>query len=449
MAEIKLRIGSTLRGIIINAGWLFVLRVLRILFALFVGVWVARYLGPEEFGIFNYALAFVTLFLPLTKLGLDGIVVRDLVREPASKDEILGTTFLLRLIGSIASLSAAVAAITFIRSGDTQMLVLIGIIAGGIVFQSFDTIDMWFQSQVQSKYTVYAQFFALVIANLTKIILILAGAPLVAFAVVISLELVVQAGGLAVAYQMRGFHIRAWKARLSRVGNLLGQSWTLILSGILALIYLKIDQVMLGEMRGQEEVGIYSTAVRISEVWYFVPVAISMSVFPALIKSKDLGKEIYESRLQQLYDFLVWMALIVAFIMTFTSGLLMNVLFGEAFSGGGLILAIHVWAGVFVFMKSALWRWLLNEGLLKFSFLSNSIGAVVNIILNLFLIRRYGGAGAAVATVISYAAAGYLACFIYPATRGAARMMTLAIFVPFRTAARIVRLTCGILGKTV
>jgi len=433
----KLKIGSTLRRIIINAGWLFVLRILRILWALFVSIWLARYLGPLQFGNFNYAIAFVALFGPLARLGLNGIVVRDIVREPERTDEILGTTFLLKLVGGIACFGVVVGAVSLLRPGDTLTKVLVGIIAFGIIFQAFDSIDIWFQSQVQSKYVVYAKSAALILANLAKILLILAEASLVAFAWVSALEIVAGAIGMAVVYRVRGYYIQAWRANVSRVKSLLGQSWPMILAGVLAVVYLRIDQIMLGEMVGQREVGVYSTAVRISEVWYFVATAVTISVFPALVRSKSLGREIYEVRLQQLYDFLVWIALVVAVVLTFTSGPLVKLLYGEEYSGGGLILAIHIWAGLFVFVREALGKWLINEGFMKFFLLGNGLGAAVNVLLNWFLIPAYGGVGAAVATVVSYAVAGYLACFIVPQTRGAGKMMSRALVVPFRTIARI------------
>jgi len=152
-----------------------------------------------------------------------------------------------------------------------------------------------------------------------------------------------------------------------------------------------------------------------------------------------MGGGIYRKRLQQLYDFLVWIALGVAVVMTFTANRLVVILFGEAYAASGPILAIHVWAGIFVFLKAALGRWLLNEGLLHFLFVSNSVGAAANVVLNLFLIPAYGGVGAAIATVISYAAAGYVACFLTPGTREAGRMLSLALVVPARAVIRLVR----------
>ncbi len=439
MVRGKFKISSTLKNIIANTGYLFGLRVLRMVMALFVSVWVARYLGPERFGILSYSIAFVGLFSPLFVMGLQGILVRDIVRDPSSADEILGTAFILRLIGGLLCLILAVAVVSLVRRGDSLTRLLTAIIAAGMIFQAFECIDIWFQSQVQSKYPVYAKSAALMLSSIAKVVLILKGAGLVAFASVAALDVVVSALGLTVVFKLRGFHIRSCKFSLHKAGELLGQSWALVLSGALAMIYFKIDQVMLGQMSGEQEVGIYSTAVRLSETWYFVPVAITTSVFPLLIKSREMGKGIYEARLQQLYDFLAWISMILAVILTFAAGPLVRLVLGESYAASAEILAIHIWAGVFVFLKAVLGNWLLNEGRINFLFISNGLGAVVNVALNLYLIPAYGGRGAAVATVISYAATGYFACFLYPATRPAGKMMTLALLVPFRTPAMLIR----------
>jgi PST family polysaccharide transporter len=431
----RFRISAALNEIIISAGWLLLLRVLRIVLALFVGVWVARYLGPARFGTLNYALAFVALFIPLARLGIDHIGVRDVVRRPEETNLILGSVFVLRLAGGIASLLLIVLTIRLVRPDDRLVQLMTAIVGFGLIFQAFDAVDIWFQSRVQSKYVVYARSTGLLVANLLKVALIIAGASLVAFAWISALDMIVTAAALVVVYRVRGYFITRWRFDLRRGLELLGQSWPLILSGALAVVYLKIDIVMLGQMKGIETVGIYSTAARISEIWYFIPVAISVSVFPALIKGRDLGTRVYRRRLQQLYDFLVWIALLLAVALTFIAGPLIRLLYGEPYAGAGPILAIHIWAGIFVFMREAFVRWLTNEGLLHYFLITNGVGAVLNVVLNLFLIPAHGGVGAAVATVISYGAGGYLACFITPRTRDAGMMMSKALIVPLRAVA--------------
>jgi PST family polysaccharide transporter len=433
----RFRISGALKEIIANTGWLFGLRLLRILFAFFVMAWVARYLGTDEFGVLQYAIAFVGLFGPLAILGLQGIVVRDIVREPEARDEILGTTFALRLAGGLAGFAFVLIAIYLVRRQDPLVRMVTGIHALTLFLQAFDCIDMWFQARVQSKYTVFAKSASLVIANVLRIGAILWGLPVTAFAVITVIDVVVSGAGMVIGYRSQGFRLKAWKFRISRAKNLLSQSWALILSSVLTIIYYKIDLVMLGQMDGDRAVGIYSTAVRLSEVWYFIPVAVVTSVFPALIRARERGEKIYHRRLQQLYDFLAWLGLSVGLFFTFTSNRIILIVFGQQYAAAGPILALHIWAGLFIFLKVAMHRWLLNEGRLIFLFLSSGLGAVVNIVLNIYLIPRYSGMGAAVSTVISYAIASLFVCFLYRPAWHNGGMMIKAIFVPVRSLARL------------
>ena len=440
----KFKIGSALKSIAVNTGWLFIPKLLRIAFAFFVTAWLARYLGPAQYGILNYAIAFVVLVGPIMRLGLETVVVQEIVRAPGSRDEILGTTFFLRLLGGIASMAIVLLAITLMRpEGGALTRTLAAIISFGMIFQAYDAIDLWFQAEVQSKYAVYAKSAALIIKSLVLIFLIITRASLATFAWAWALETILAAAGLIIAYRVRGLDIRKWRVTRERARQLLGIGWPMILAGSFAVVYLKIDQIMLGQMVGQSEVGIYSAAVRVSETWFFVPAAVSMSVFPFLVQGKALGEAVYRARVQQLFDFLTWVSLGVAVIMSFAAHFAVVLIFGEPYARSGTMLAILTWAGVFYFLREALGRWFITENLLVFSFISNGIGAVVNVALNLVLIPRWGGIGAAIATVISYAAAGYFACFITPRTREAAWMMSKALIVPLRSLASIVRPASG------
>lgn len=432
MIETRFKVSSTLGRLKANTGWLLGLRMLRLVFAFFVGIWLARYLGPERFGTLSYALAFVGLFSPLAHLGLNGPVVREIVNDSGRKEEILGTTFLLRLSGGIFCFAAAVVAVMFIRPGDALSQNLVTIIAFGLVFTAFENIDIWFQSQVQVKYAVYAKSAGLVLANMAKIYFILTAASLVAFAWVSALEIVVAAAGLLIVYRYRGYFIGAWRFSLRRARSLLGISWPIILSGTLWMVYLRIDQVMLREMVSEEEVGIYSTAVRISEVWYFLPVIVSTSLFPELVKRKKIGEDVYRSAYQRVYDFLAWTSMLVVLAFTFLAGPVVRLLYGDAYAAGGIILAILIWSSPFAFMRELYGKWLVSEELTKFFMLAHGSGAVINVLLNLYLIPRFAGMGAAIATLVSYTVGGYLICFVHPRTRIAGIMMTKALIAPAR-----------------
>lgn len=379
---------------------------------LFVSIWVARYLGPEQFGTLNYAIAFVVLFTAFSTLGLDGIVVRGIVHDPDSANEVLGSTFVLKLIGGVVALALTVTIISMIRPEDNLTRWLVGIIAAGMIFQAFDAIDFWFQSQVLSKFTVIAKSTAFVLANIGKVILILTGASLIAFAWIALAEIVMGAMGLIIVYRTRGYALLKWRVRLGRAKSLLKDSWPLIFSVIFVMIYMKIDQIMLGEMVGNEAVGIYSAAVRLSEAWYFIPTAIAASVFPAIIEAKKISEKLYNSHLQKLYNLMTWMAVSIALPVTFFAGYIIQILYGEKYAGAGTVLAIHIWAGVFVFLSVASGRYLLTENYTRLFFFRNSIGAAVNILLNFALIPKYGINGAAIATFVSYSLVVFSMAFV-------------------------------------
>ncbi len=416
-----------------NTTWLMAERVLRIGISLFVGVWMARYLGPERFGIFNYAIAFVALFAPLATLGVEGIAVRDIVRRNESVEETLGSSFILRLVGGAVALAAVLMASRVTHADEPLTRYLIAILGVGLIFRAFETIDFWFQAQVESKYSVYAKSTALLAAAGAKVGLILMHASVAAFAFVLTGEAAAGALSLVGVYFLRRYSLRTWRVTFARVKALLTESWPLILSGIGVSMNLSIDKIMLGRMSGATEVGVYSAAVRLSETWYFIPLAVASSVFPALVRSKDRDRKIYNDRLQRLYDLMIWLALAVAIPVSLAARPLVGVLYGAQYQGASTILTVHVWACLFAFMGAALSKWLINEGLLKFSLARHTLGATANVGLNLFLIPRYGGLGAAVATLVSYSTSNWLACFIFPTTRSAGKMMARALVVPVRT----------------
>jgi polysaccharide transporter, PST family len=395
--------------IIANTGWLFADRILRMGVGLFVGVWVARYLGVEQFGVFNYASAFVGLFITISTLGLDGIVIRSIVREPEKRSQILGTSFWLKLFGGVVALVLAVSCIILVRRDDQLTISLVAILSSVGIFQAFDTIDLWFQSQVQSKYTVIAKNAAFIITVLVRVILISTHAPLIAFAWAALGEVGLGAIGLMITYKISGYSPWFWSWSLSLAKTLLKESWPLILSGVTVMIYMRIDQIMLGEMVGDKAVGLYSAATRISEVWYFIPGAIASSVSPTIYAAKEVSEALYYRRIEQLIRMLVLISIIISVPLSFLSSTLITILFGNGYAEAGQILAIHIWASVFVFMGVATSPWFIAEGLTKFTFHQTLIGAVVNVVLNFFLIPKFAGIGAAIATVIAYAIAAFLA----------------------------------------
>lgn len=399
-----------------NTSWLLAEKILRMTVGLFVGVWVARYLGPEQFGLLSYAQSFVGLFTAFATLGLDGIVVRELVKDETKRDVLLGTAFGLKFFGAFIVLIVLLIAIN-LTSNDSYTNLLVFIIASAVIFQSFNVIDFYFQSKVLSKYVVYANIIGLFLSSIVKIVLILKNAPLIYFAFSVVFDSIILTAGFLYFYLVNKLSFKNWKFSILEAKSLLKDSWPLILSSAVIAIYMRIDQVMIKEMLSNEAVGQYAAAVRVSEAWYFIPMIVVNSLFPAIINAKKQSEEIYYKRLQKLYDLMVLTAVGIALPMTFLSDWIVFLLYGAQYSQAGGVLMIHIWAGVFVFLGVASGKWLLIENLQLFSTINTTIGAIINIILNYFFIRYYGIGGAAWATLISYFLAAYLCLGLFRKTR--------------------------------
>jgi len=427
----KLTDRHNLQALIANSGWLLADRIIRMLVGFFVTAWIARYLAPKLFGQLNYAIAFVALFNAIATLGLDGIVVRELVRHPEKKDEILGSAFVLKLIGGAGAFIVAFATIWLARPMDMETRWLVGIIAAGMLFQAFDVADLWFESQVQARCTVMVRSVAFLVLTVVKVWLLLNGANVVAFAWAATAEVILGALGLYVVFQSMG---NAWgkvrPVRL-RMTSLLKDSWPQIFSGMAIMLYMRIDQVMLAEMIGEREVGLYSAALRLSEVWYFIPAIIVSSVIPSITEYRARSMELYYQRLQQLYILLTRVAYTVAIPMTFLASPIISLVYGESYSPAGIILAVHIWSAVFVFFSVATIPWTLNEGAMNITMYQTIFGAALNILLNLYLIPLYGGLGCAIATTLSYGLCAWVVNCCFKKTREIFQMQTRSLVAAF------------------
>jgi len=396
------------RKILGNTGWLMADRVLRMGVGLFVGVWVARYLGPAQFGSLNFALSYIALFGSLTSLGLDGIVIRQIVGDSRNTLGVLGSTLALRLGGAFLALLASVIIINFVEPHDPMALLLVSIVAIGLIFQAFDTIDSYFQSQVQSKFSVWAKNIAFLVVAGLRVILIHLKAPVWAFAVAGVAELALGAVALWIAYGMVGGSLLKWRTSWKMSVDLLKQGWPLVLSGMAIMIYMRIDMVMLKLMKGDAAAGLYAAATKVSEVWYFIAIAIVSSVSPAIMRSRS-DPQLYYDRLRTLFSVMIMISVTIGSGIALASHWIVERLYSDAYVQAAPVLAVHIWASVFVFIGVAQSPWDISEDFLKLALYRTVAGAVSNIVINLFLIPRYAALGAAIATVVSYAISSFVA----------------------------------------
>lgn len=421
---------AALQKAIGNTGWLFADRILHMVVGLVVSVSVTRYLGPERYGLLSYATAFVTLFSAVGQLGLDAVVVRNIVRDPESRDETLGSAFLLKLAGGAVGILLILAGIVLIRPDDRVSQVLVAISSLGLLFQSFNAIDFWFQSQVRSKYTVYARSAAYLAVSAAKLALVLAGAPLAAFAWAGLADVALGSLGLVVAYRMAGLSLSSWRASRAGALALFRDSWPLMFSDLLVLIYMRADKVVLGQLAGEKELGIYSVATLVAEMLYFIPAQIVSSVFPSLIEARGASDELFRQRLQKLYNLMALAGYAVALPLTLLAGWLVPLLFGPGYARSAPMLIGLVWAGVFINFMIVRSSYLTALNWTRLHFIIDFAGCLLNLGLNVLLIPRFGGMGAVAASFVSYWFTVHGLCFLIRPLRDTGAMMTRALVSP-------------------
>ncbi|WP_375559417.1 flippase [Bernardetia sp. OM2101] len=385
-----------------NTNWLILEKLLQIVSGVFVGLYVARYLGAERFGTLNYAQSAVVLFNTLTFLGITEVITRELITDFKLQQKILGTALILRLVGGGLFLLSMLVYIFFYEQ-NIETRWLIGIISFGYFFNSFDIVIYYFQAKVISDRKVKAFLISLSIGAILKLVFIFLELPLIYFAIALAAENIILVIALLVGYQLESKDLFKWRFDKIVAKRLILTALPLLISNGLMSIYMRIDQVMIEKiLQDDAQNGYYAAAVRLSEMWYFVPLSICASVFPAILHAKASDEKRYQMRLQQLFDVLGWFAILVALFCFLFSDWIILLAYGKEYVPSAEILTIHIIGGFFISIGAVSGKWIYAEKLEKIVFFRTLLGAIVNIILNWYFLPIYGIKGAAWATVISY-----------------------------------------------
>lgn len=416
-----------------NILWIMGDKVATLIVGFLVTVVVARYLGPEDFGILSYALSVAAIFSAVGHMGLSGLVVREIVQKPGERGLTLGTTLTLKFIGMGAGYIVLLVYAALYEGIHSLEFTMLAVAGAALLFSPFAVFDFWFQAFVQARYVTFTRLIGLTVSLSLKLSFVFFGVGVVYFVGASLVQAIVVMFAFLFFYKAKAsLKLSDWSFSWAKAKELFSQGWLIYLGSIFAVIYLKVDQVMLRWFEGSDSVGIYAVAAQLSEAWYFVPVAIVTSFFPKLIKLRERSQAEFDRRFQQLLDLLFGLALVVAILMTLASEFFIILFFGEHYLQSSDVLVIHIWAALFIFMRAAFSKWILIENFLIFSLITQVAGAVVNVILNYFLIPKFGVIGAAYATLVSYAFASFFALLLYPKTRPVFFMMLNSFFFMFR-----------------
>ncbi|MFZ4648194.1 MAG: flippase [Patescibacteria group bacterium] len=388
-----------------NTGWMFFGQMFSLLVSFFIVAWLARYLGPENYGVLSYAVAFVGVFSFIATLGVDGILARDLVKFPERRDKLLGTAFGLKIIGGIfAFILSTLTVIIFSTSFMVRLLVIL--LSFSFIIQTINVVSIYFQAEVKSKNNTKSLLVATIVSSILKISVIFFHKGIIWIAIISVLDSIWLGIGFLVAYKSAKLKISNWHFDRSLAKEILKNSWPLMLASVAGFIYLRIDQIMVGAFMGNRAVGLYAVAVRLVEVWYFIPGIICGSLLPAIINAKKTSAILYKNRLRKFYILMTIIPVALAIPISFLAKPIVLTLFGSSFFESINILRIYIWSSIGVFLGMAANQYLMSENLVKTIFWLNFSAMVVNVGLNFIFIPSFGLLGAVIATLIS--------CFVIP-----------------------------------
>ncbi len=422
----RVRARAGVRASLGNIGWLSSDRIVRLFGAVVVSSAVARYLGPGNFGLLNYGLAIFGLFNAASNLGLDFLVVREVALGHEREPHILGTAFVLKAAASVATTLGAILCTRILEPHNRLLLEIVAVMSIAAISQAFDVIDFCFQARTQSRYTVMARTSVFVVASLARFVAVFLHVQLIIFAWIGAIEIVVSELALATSYLRFRKPMPRWKWKLPVARGFLAESWPLLISSVMIMIYMRTDQVMLGKLASAVVVGQYSVAVRLSEIWYGIPIVICVSVMPRLLKSMEADPARYYARLERLYEGMILLGILVGLTTQLAGPLVVRILFGRQFAPAASILSVHIWTGIFVSVGVVSGQQIIQERLTTTAMYRTVAGAIVNVALNFLWIPRWGGLGSAMATLTAYSVASYFADVIHPSTRHIFRMKTRA-----------------------
>ena len=418
--------------IIKNSGWLVSDKIFGMIIGVFITAITARYFGPELFGQFNYVLALVSIFTALSTLGLETLTVKYIIEKDYDEGMVLCTSFFLRIIGGIILTITSASVIQLIEPNARELHFLVLIMSFTMVVKSFEVIEYWIRAHQKAKISSVIRILVYIFTAVLKLLVVYYSGNLIHLSLVYMVDGIITGIALVIVY----FKIREeksiWRVNLHYAAKILSKCWYLILSGLMVTLYMRIDQVMLGYLiQDRSEIGYFSAAVRIAEMWYFIPMAVITAFTPVIMNKKKTDQNGYIKSVQLLYSIMAWMGICFGIVILFLSKPIIEIIYGQEYLKAATILSISIWAGTFAMLGSARSIWLICEGLQKYTLIYTFGGLLINISLNILLIPHFGSHGAAISTLVSQFATSIIILVFFKKTRISSLMIVRSFYIIF------------------
>ena len=385
--------------IVANASWIIICKIIQSLLSLVVSMLTARYLGPSNFGLINYAASIVSFVAPIMYLGLNSVLVQEIINSPENEGETLGTSVFMSFVMSIICIIGIVSFVRVVNAGEKETLIVCSLYSLMLLFQSFDLLQYWFQAKLKSKYTSIVMLIAYTVVSCYKIFLLATGKNVYWFALSNTLDYFIIAIALLIIYKKLG-NCRL-QISIKRSKWLLSRSKYYIISNLMVMVFTQTDKVMLKIMLDDSATGFYAAAVTCASLSSFVFSAIVDSMRPSIFESFKYSKDAFEHNVSRLYCIVIYLSLAQSIFMTILAKPVILILYGSQYLMTARILQLVVWYTTFSYLGTVRGVWMLATNNQKYLLSINIAGAVSNVILNYLLIPWMGVMGAALASLIT------------------------------------------------
>lgn len=416
-----------------NSSWLVGERVFQMLVTLIIGSLTARYLGPSNYGVINYVASFISIFAVFAALGIDSILIRELVADPENEGTYVGTTLLLKMIAGLLCLIAS-NIFMMLYEKDSIIIVLVNFMQSiSLVFKCYDVFDYYFQAHLSSKFSVITKSLASIIVAIWKVYLLVTKASVVFFGLSVTIEAGVCLLVLYLLYKKNNGPKLKFDKEVAK--KLLKSGYHFIFASLMIILYTRMDKIMIGSFLSEKEVGLYSAASAISEMWLFVPLALINSLQPVILELKAKGDKLYHEKIKEMYFIVFYGSVLMCLGITLFSKYITLILYGPEYLSSQKLLVILIWGGLFAVMGSARGVWIVAEDLNRYSKYYTFIGCFINLILNYVLINTLGLIGATIATLVAQIVVCLIAPLFFSKTRESVYQILVAV-TDFKTVLR-------------
>jgi O-antigen/teichoic acid export membrane protein len=422
----KIKLSVNQEKVVRNVYWAVTGKVVNIASGLFVGILVARYLGPEQFGLMNYIISYVTLFSVVAVFGLDQIEIRELASDRSNRDAVLGTAFGLRICFAVLAVLLILSTL-FLFESDRFTFTMVLVYSVSLLLSSLNVIRNYFTSIVLNEYVVKTEISRTIVGAIIKVFLLINHCDLSLFIIASAFDFVLISAGYLISYRNKVGSVFLWNFKFSVAKMLIRESFPLLLSGAAIIIYQKIDSVMIRNMLSNEHVGQFAVASKIVELGIFIPMIIAQTVSPLLVRLHKQDIDKYVERRQQFLDAMVWSAVLVSLILSIGASVGINMLYGSKYMHAVPVLRIMAWKTLFAALFFGSGQLIIIEGLQRYAVLRNMMGCLICITLNYLLIPMWGIVGSAIATILTLSFSGYFSHFIIKPYRYLVLLQTKAL----------------------